>query len=161
MDYRITRWGSDPFSLGSYSFMKVGATPAHIEGLAHPVLNRLFFAGEATSSEHPSTVHGALVSGVDCAQMVVECADAATARRQQGGSAAAAAGSGALGGLQHDVLLDDLGKSSDRTCSLCLRKGDLEVEGVIVGPFLADGGPRQGRTTDGAKVRFPPVVCCL
>lgn len=59
----ITRWSQDPFALGSYSYMPVGATPDHIEALAAPVGDRLFFAGEATESDHPATVHGAILSG--------------------------------------------------------------------------------------------------
>ncbi|MCT7951990.1 FAD-dependent oxidoreductase [Ancylothrix sp. C2] len=31
------------------------------EALAKPVSNRLFFAGEATSSDYPATVHGAFL----------------------------------------------------------------------------------------------------
>lgn len=59
----ITRWASDPFALASYSYMPVGATGDDRDALAAPVDGRLFFAGEATSREHPSTVHGALLSG--------------------------------------------------------------------------------------------------
>ena len=60
----ITRWGSDPFSLGSYSYIATGASVADYQELAKSVNQRLFFAGEATSSDHPSTVHGAFLSGL-------------------------------------------------------------------------------------------------
>jgi monoamine oxidase len=56
-------WANDPYSLGSHSFMKVGATPEHRDALRQPVLDRVFFAGEATSSDAPGTVLGALHSG--------------------------------------------------------------------------------------------------
>jgi len=39
----ITKWGSDPFSYGSYSSFKVGAIPEHIDSLAKPEGNGLFF----------------------------------------------------------------------------------------------------------------------
>jgi monoamine oxidase len=63
-DVRITRWHQDPFSFGSYSFMKVGATEQSRVDLAATVDNKVYFAGEATSSRFPSTVHGALLSGL-------------------------------------------------------------------------------------------------
>jgi monoamine oxidase len=56
-------WQSDPFSLGAYSYGKVGAAAAP-EALGIPVDNTLFFAGEATdTSGHNGTVHGAIASG--------------------------------------------------------------------------------------------------
>ena len=61
--YQVTRWASDPFSWGSYSFLSVGSSAATYDALATPVADRLFFAGEATNRDHPSTVHGAFMSG--------------------------------------------------------------------------------------------------
>ncbi len=58
----ITRWKQDPFAGGSYSCLPLGATPRDIDLLAQPA-GRLFFAGEATSSSAPATVHGAWLSG--------------------------------------------------------------------------------------------------
>lgn len=57
-----TRWATDPFSRGAYSFLGPGATSADREALAAPLLDTLFFAGEATSKSFPSTVHGAILS---------------------------------------------------------------------------------------------------
>lgn len=59
----VTRWNSDPFSFGSYSATPVGARDDDRDELAAPVDDKLFFAGEATHSEHPSTVPGAVLSG--------------------------------------------------------------------------------------------------
>lgn len=67
-DYQLTRWKSDPFCLGSYSHLPPGALPEDRDTLAEPVGTRLFFAGEATYSDFPSTVHGAYLSGVREAQ---------------------------------------------------------------------------------------------
>lgn len=67
----ITRWASDPFSLGSYSFMKVGATFDDYRSLAAPVEDQLFFAGEATNDKYPDTVHGAYLSGLREAKNVL------------------------------------------------------------------------------------------
>jgi len=59
----VTRWGRDPFALGSYAHLPVGTKPSDRKALAAPVDDRLFFAGEATESDYPATVHGALLSG--------------------------------------------------------------------------------------------------
>lgn len=60
---KITRWSTDPFSRGAYFFPKINSPMTDIEELAKSVDNRLFFAGEATSSDLFGTVHGALMTG--------------------------------------------------------------------------------------------------
>lgn len=69
-DVRITRWQQDPFSYGSYSFMKTGASNQSRIDLAETVDDKVYFAGEATSSEFPATVHGALLSGIREAEKI-------------------------------------------------------------------------------------------
>jgi [histone H3]-N6,N6-dimethyl-L-lysine4 FAD-dependent demethylase len=59
-----TRWGSDPFSYGSYSHVSVQSSGEDYDILAENVGNRLFFAGEATSRQYPATMHGAFMSGL-------------------------------------------------------------------------------------------------
>ncbi len=59
-----TRWSLDPFSYGSYSFIPPGASSRDHEALAESVDDRLYFAGEATSSKYPATTHGAYLSGL-------------------------------------------------------------------------------------------------
>ena len=66
---RITRWNSDPYAYGSYSYLPPGARPVHRRRLARAVKGRLFFAGEATS-EYSATVHGAHLSGLRAAKEV-------------------------------------------------------------------------------------------
>jgi len=59
----VRDWQSDPFSLGAYSYVPVGAITAPLR-LAEPVADTLFFAGEATNGEGRSaTVHGAIATG--------------------------------------------------------------------------------------------------
>lgn len=70
--HQVTRWSADPFTYGSYSFFAKGSAPADAEALAAPVGERLFFAGEATSRDHPATVHGAYASGLRAAAEVLE-----------------------------------------------------------------------------------------
>ena len=71
IDYQITRWKSDPYSLGSYSFQTVGSHPRMRDDLAGNINDRIFFAGEATSRKYASTVHGAYLSGIDAAKQLV------------------------------------------------------------------------------------------
>ena len=67
----VTRWASDPFALGSYSYLPVGATFDDYRSLAQPVDNKVFFAGEATNDKYPDTVHGAFLSGLREAKNVL------------------------------------------------------------------------------------------
>jgi monoamine oxidase len=67
VDYQITRWASDPFAMGSYSFNALGSNPKQRNDLAKPVDARLFFAGEATQADHAGTAHGAYLSGMRAA----------------------------------------------------------------------------------------------
>lgn len=63
-DVLITRWASDVFSFGSYSYLKAGSNFNSRELLAAPINGKVFFAGEATHSDFPATVHGAYLSGI-------------------------------------------------------------------------------------------------
>jgi monoamine oxidase len=58
--------------------MAPGSTLADREALGLPLGDRLFFAGEATHLEYPSTVHGAHLSGLRAANQLL---DLATSRR--------------------------------------------------------------------------------
>lgn len=58
----IHPWGSDPLTLGSYSAAKVGKVGARVT-LAEPIDNRLYFAGEAISTNAHSSLHGAFLTG--------------------------------------------------------------------------------------------------
>ncbi|KAG5519152.1 hypothetical protein PMAC_002240 [Pneumocystis sp. 'macacae'] len=68
----ITRWGKDRFCYGSYSYVGPEASGKDYDIIAKPVENTLFFAGEATCRTHPATVHGAYLSGLKVAQLVLE-----------------------------------------------------------------------------------------
>lgn len=70
---QVTRWGQDPFSLGSYSFNAVGTGAATRQALAGPEWDgRLWFAGEACAPAHYGTAHGALMSGLAVAQALLD-----------------------------------------------------------------------------------------
>jgi monoamine oxidase len=80
--FHVFDWARDPHALGAYSYVPVGAT-GDPETLAEPLLETLFFAGEATDAGAPGTVHGAIASGERAAR---ECLEAlgATVRRKTG-----------------------------------------------------------------------------
>ena len=67
---QITRWASDPFALGAYSFNAVGADPKVREDLAASIDGRVYFAGEATNRKHFATTHGAYLSGLRAAREI-------------------------------------------------------------------------------------------
>lgn len=69
---QITRWGHDPFSLGSYSFNAVGTGPQTRRDLAGPDWDgALWFAGEATEPDYFGTAHGAYLSGLNVARAML------------------------------------------------------------------------------------------
>lgn len=65
----VTAWHGDPWIKGSYSAALPGQAHQRAE-LARPIDDRLFFAGEATSTEFQATAHGAYLSGIAAAQAV-------------------------------------------------------------------------------------------
>lgn len=67
---QISRWASDPYARGAYSFNKVGSTPAMRDQLAASVDDRVYFAGEATHRKSFATVHGAYLSGIRAAKEI-------------------------------------------------------------------------------------------
>ncbi|XP_071725879.1 lysine-specific histone demethylase 1 homolog 2 [Rutidosis leptorrhynchoides] len=71
-----TKWGNDPLSYGSYSHVRVHSSGSDYDILAENVENRLFFAGEATTRQHPATMHGAYLSGLREASCIYRVAKA-------------------------------------------------------------------------------------
>jgi monoamine oxidase len=67
-DMIVSKWGHDPYALGAYSFMGVGATPIDRTMLGKPLLGSLYFAGEAVSENYSATMHGAYESGLSAAK---------------------------------------------------------------------------------------------
>jgi len=89
IDYFVSRWGSDPYSRGAFSYVPPGVNgfeeltamsrPVHdyrpeweddIEEVGSKRKNKkpkrplIMFAGEATTPYHPSTMHGAFETGI-------------------------------------------------------------------------------------------------
>ncbi len=43
--FKVTRWDKDAFSLGSYSYNKVGTTPNDYSSLRNPIDDKIWFVG--------------------------------------------------------------------------------------------------------------------
>lgn len=70
--FQLTRWGSDPYARGAYSFHPVGVLPQVRDQLAAPIEGKLFIAGEASGREGFGTAHGAYQSGLRAARQVLQ-----------------------------------------------------------------------------------------
>lgn len=68
----ITRWGTDPFSYGSFSFPPPAYDEKSVDVMNQPIQHQLYFAGEHCTVEHAGTVHGAYMSGQETAQRILE-----------------------------------------------------------------------------------------
>ncbi|WP_367606975.1 FAD-dependent oxidoreductase [Legionella sp. W05-934-2] len=66
-----TNWADDPNTLGSYSYLPYQYDAGLYQIMANPVTEKLFFAGEATSTTDPSTIHGAYLSGLRAADEIL------------------------------------------------------------------------------------------
>jgi monoamine oxidase len=65
-----TRWSKDPWTLGAYSYSRVGNKPGDFDGLARPVADTVLLAGEHTTFAYHGTTHGAYLSGIAAAQVI-------------------------------------------------------------------------------------------
>jgi monoamine oxidase len=70
--WKVTRWGSDRFAGGAYTYLPPGTSGVDCDVLAEPVENSLFFAGEATIKTLYGSVQGAYLSGLQAAQLIIE-----------------------------------------------------------------------------------------
>lgn len=66
----VSAWDGDEWTRGAYSYAVPGAQ-AQRQALAMPVDNRMYFAGEATSTRFYATVHGACFSATDAVALLL------------------------------------------------------------------------------------------
>ena len=71
LDYQVTRWGHEHFSRMSFTYIPPGVDGfAELRTMSQPIYDYkeeipvLMFAGEHTTPYHPSTIHGAYLSGI-------------------------------------------------------------------------------------------------
>ena len=98
-------WSMDPFALGAFSYLGVGSNPDQRDALARPVADRVFFAGEATSTAQPGTVAGAWGSGQRAAEEIIAVADPTERIAVIGAGAAGAAAARSLVDAGFDVTV--------------------------------------------------------
>ena len=67
-----TKWSSNIYSYGSYSFATNGTLSDDFEVFEEPINNKIFFAGEHTTLDYRGTVHGAYLSGIREAKKIVK-----------------------------------------------------------------------------------------
>jgi monoamine oxidase len=71
--HRIINWSADPFTLGAYGYATV-ETPAARKILATPVVNTLYFGGEALyEGAEMGTVEAALANGMEVGEEILKC----------------------------------------------------------------------------------------
>jgi monoamine oxidase len=73
VSYKRSNWGADPYSLGSYPFVKAGASTndCSLYRESKSTGNKVYFAGDGTTCLMIGTVHGAYITGVEAAQAIV------------------------------------------------------------------------------------------
>ena len=101
----VTRWRADEFARGSYSYLSLDSLRGDRELLAAPLADVVFFAGEATSSSNPATVHGALMSGRDAATTLAAVANPSASVGVIGAGAAGIAAARQLVDAGFDVVV--------------------------------------------------------
>lgn len=67
-----SRWHSDPYARGSYAYVKAGSQFSVREDYREPIADRVFFAGEAASKDYPATTEGAVITGRQAAQEIID-----------------------------------------------------------------------------------------
>ena len=67
----VTRWDTDPWSLGSYSALPVGTDASARSTISEALVGgRIVIAGEFAAVDFPATVHGAYLSGQRAAKRI-------------------------------------------------------------------------------------------
>ena len=98
-------WSADKYALGTHSFTAVGASPQSREALTESLLDRVYFAGEATDVNNPATVLGARASAMRVVASVRLSAEPGDKIAVIGAGAAGAEAARALTADGFDVVL--------------------------------------------------------
>lgn len=71
VNHIVQNWSEEPYIQGAYSYSYDGGQKRIVNAISEPVQDRLYFAGEALSGRHHSTVHGACASGYAAAAAMI------------------------------------------------------------------------------------------
>lgn len=147
---RRTTWSKDPFARGSFSFTAVWASPEDRAALAVPVLDRVFFAGEATSVEAPGTVEGARASGRRAAREVLALAASDERIAVVGAGIAGITAAGILKDAGYDVVVIEARKRvGGRIATVTNEDWPFPIE---LGPSFVDGASASRLDEDLARL---------
>ena len=85
VNFIVSRWHSNPYTLGSYSYHTPSIQPKEIQTLAEPLTNKdgvpvLLFAGEATHADYYGCTHAARDSGIREAERIIQIISAAKSK---------------------------------------------------------------------------------
>jgi len=100
-----TAWAADPYAFGARSVTPAGVTSVERTALAMPLIDRVFFAGEATSADKPGTVAGAADEGRRVGTRLAELADEGERIAVIGAGIAGSAAAGVLAEAGFDVTV--------------------------------------------------------
>lgn len=67
-----THWSKDPLALGTYTYPRPKNRPGDFDDLSNSVKGRLFLAGEHTIFDYAGTTHGAFMTGLRAAELVID-----------------------------------------------------------------------------------------
>jgi hypothetical protein len=119
---KVTKWRSNPWSRGSHSFVPHAANDSCRTLLANPIDRRIYFAGEATSTQRPASVQGAWLSGIR------------EARKLHAAFASTSLDADMIGAEPVDMA----STGGSLRCNLC-GLGEVTYLGGFVGPFMNHG----------------------
>lgn len=74
----VTHWHADAFSKMAYSFTPTGSSGDDYDLIAQEVMDKVYFAGEATNRRYPQSVTGAFLSGIREAEKIHSSLEALT-----------------------------------------------------------------------------------
>ncbi|HEV7949629.1 MAG TPA: FAD-dependent oxidoreductase [Glaciihabitans sp.] len=175
--FHRSAWTQDPYSLGATSYLPVDATPGDRTALGQSVDNKMFFAGEATSTDHAGTVAGAHASGMRVADEVASIAPSGDRIAVIGAGLSGAVAARQLAAAGYDVVvLEARDRVGGRISSLtgdewpfAVEEGAAVVNDVVESPILGEltalgvttellGSVDEVRRSDGVVLEEPSNV---